>query len=266
MSQQADARRACCHALLWCVLANAAVSLLIGYQYLRAADLPDWSLVGFSALALVAQLSAANLVVGLFFLGLSHLGRGYVLTAWLAPFVLGVLQVLLYVDAKVYGLFRFHLNGLVIGMATARSGWDAMQVSRAEITLGLSGAVVLLAAEWVLFLAARRRFRNPAATVGSARRWVAATVVVVALWAVDHIVYAVSDVMGLGAVTASARLVPLYRPFTIKTFVGRFTHQLIDRPLKLAARTHGALVYPRVPLTFAPPQERPDIVEVVIES
>src|SRR5216110_211470 len=147
-------RRAHGRALLWLVLANVALML---------AD------------------ATANLLVVLPLLVVSQLGRGYVLAGLLAPLVLTCLQLLVYIDRKIFALFRFHLNGLVVNTLTTPGGWDSMHVRQAELALWIALALALLAVEYAAYAGLVRRFLAAEPVRSSRRGWLVLVTAVAAL-------------------------------------------------------------------------------------
>src|SRR5947208_604313 len=75
------------------------------------------------------------------------------------------------------------------------------------------------------------------------------------------------DIADAEDVTRSARLVPLYQPFTVRHLLRRYTRiRLDDRPAVAHVSGTRALRYPRAPLRFAAPARRPNIVWIVLDS
>ena len=266
MSPRNVRRDAHARTLLWFVLANIALMLADATGYLAVSgptSLLGW---GFLVLAMAAQLSTLNLVVALPLLALSRLGRGYLLTALLAPLLFGVLQILLYTDRKIYALFHFHLNGLVVNVLTTPGGWESMHVRPGEVAAVVAGIAAFIVAEYALYLLLVRRFVS-AGTTSSQRSWALVVAVVVVLATLERVTYAVSDVTNLEDVTRSARLVPLYQPLTVRHLIRRYTHIPLDPDPTLVRGTESrGLRYPRSPLRFDEPERRPNIVWIVLDS
>src|SRR5262249_28268958 len=210
--------------------------------------------------------STLSLLIALPLLGLSYLGRGYVVTASLAPLLLGLLQILLYADRKIYALFHFHLNGLVVNVLTTPGGWESMHVRLLELVAVIAAAAGFLVAEYALYLGLARRCAS-AGAAASGRPWALLVGVVLALAALERVTYAISDVANLDDVTRSARLVPLYQPFTVRHLIRRYTHIALDPGPTLVHGTESrGLRYPRNPLRFGEPARRPTTARIVLDS
>src|SRR3989442_960906 len=221
-------RRAHGRALLWLVLANVALMLADATGYLSAAGPAGALGWAFVAVAMVAQIATANLLVVLPLLVVSQLGRGYVLAGLLAPLVLTCLQLLVYIDRKIFALFRFHLNGLVVNTLTTPGGWDSMHVRQAELVLWIALALALLAMEYAAYTGLVRRFLAAEPVRSSRRGWLVLVTAVAALGVAERVTYALSDIADAEDVTRSARLVPLYQPFTGRHLVRRYTRIPLD--------------------------------------
>jgi len=254
-------------ALLWLVVVNIVLAVANGYRYIPASGVRPWSLAWLYAhVALCAQLAAATLLIGLALLAIAGLGRAPRGVAALAAMLFSLLQLAIAIDVRVYMLFRYHLNGLVLGIVGTPAGWQAMQIAPREIALVLGTTLALAICQYAAFRALARRLGDRSSAFGTRRAWLAAAAVVALLTAADHVAYAVSDVLNLQEITASATLVPLYQPLTLRKLARRYGVP-IDRPVKIAATSASAtLRYPRAPLRYHDPVARPNIVWLVVES
>src|SRR5207245_1559864 len=147
----AEARRASAHALLCFLLWNGVLMAADGYGYILAAGGPAWSPAWlFAHLALLAQLSAATLLVGLLLLVLGQLGRGR-WVAVLAPLAATVMNVFVFLDRSVFAFYRFHLSGLELHALAMPGGLAALRVEPSDPRVFADGAVLLLVAEFLAF-------------------------------------------------------------------------------------------------------------------
>jgi hypothetical protein len=260
-------RRAHAAALFWFVVANTALTFCNAYGYVAASDLEPWT-VGwlFGHVALLDQVAAANLLIGGVLLAVV-LVRGYAMAAALGPLLVTLLQLLVYVDRKIYALFHFHTNGLVLTVVSTAAGWDAIHMSAGEIALAVGGFVALLAAEWGCYRALLRRVRDrPPARPW--RRWAAVTAAVAALVGIERLAFALCDLAGVREVTASVRHVPFYQRLSLRGFARRHAGIALQPlpPVLDAGAPAGALRYPREPLRFRTPPRPPNVVWIVVEG
>ncbi len=253
-------------AVFWLVVANAVVLALNGYGYILA-EPPSGAFAGvFVHVALLAQLWSAALVLGLLLALLLRLA-GPRVTCLCASVLFAALQLAVYVDSKVFALYRFHVNGLVLGFLTTRAGWESMQVSQAEVIRAVGGIALLLAAEMLVWALAARAVVRASALRAGRRAWLLLAGCVALLAGADHLAYAVADVTDAIDIVGSARVVPLYQPFTVKRLVHRLTGVQLTRPARVAPKqTGGPLRYPRAPLRFRTLDRPPNIVWLVVES
>jgi len=255
-------------ALLWLTCANILLAYLQGFGYLRTAQLPPASLGWwFAAAALLAQISALCLLLGLLFEGAGALA-GPVVVRPAAPLAFSLGQLLLALDRQIFALFRFHFNGLVWNVLTTPGGWESMHISMADIARGAVGAALLLAAEYALFLwIERRASSDPGGTRGVRRRWLALACATAVLMAAEKGVYAYGDLKDLPEILRGAKVVPLYQRFTMKKFARRYLGIQPAPRLDLRRDTgSGLLRYPRQPLRTKQPPKLYNIVWVALDG
>ncbi len=246
----------------WFAVGNALLLLFLFRGY--GALLPDglaWPARLFLAVAapghaLSLALLPAAVAAAVALLLPRRLAVGAVLVAlgWL-------LAALVAVDAVVFRLYRFHLNGMVWNLLTGGAAGELLPISRATWLegglriLGLGAAQVALAAlswSWV------RRPRRGG-------RWAAAGVVLVIL--AGHLVHAWADARGYVPVTRQVRYLPHYYPLTARRLLRRLGWiSEASAPAVLRARRNGSLAYPLEPLEFSTPPPRVNLVVLLVES
>ena len=263
MTLDEDRRRALL-AALWFGAANTFLLVVHGGFYLF--DVPESGLIGwlFLRVALVAQIALAGLIVSLVVAALAGgLGRHAKFMAPLAGLLFIAAQFFVLLDRKQYALFKFHLNGLAINILTTPGGWESMHVSTSDLALVIGGLVLGIALESVgFFLLVRRATPGPVM-----RPWLAFVLPVLVLGISERAVYAWADLNNVRDVTRSARIIPLYQPFTVKRIAKKWFHVKIDDEVRLAAsKSGGNLKYPRAPLVFAPPSRTPNILWLTLDS
>lgn len=263
-------RRGALHGLLWFVALNTLAVILNAWGYLAAA--PETNLLGwlFLRIALVAQVTTLSVLLGaILALAVSAMGprRAPNLVAPLAAFLYVGLQFFLLVDRKQYALFRFHLNGLALNVISTPGGWESMHIGTSDLVLVVAGVLVVLALEAFLFRALLRRFEATPEGVRVRRRWALLLVPVILLATGERATYAWADLENVRDVTRSARVVPLYQPFTVKRIARKIFGIQVNREGGLTApKSGGALKYPRATLTFHAPERTPNIVWLTLDS
>ncbi|ROR32554.1 sulfatase-like hydrolase/transferase [Inmirania thermothiophila] len=164
------------------------------------------------------------------------------------------------VDAVVYRLYRFHLNGFVWEILTGGAAGRMLPLGSGTVAAA-AGVVALLlllcaglaAAVWRALGAGRLR-----------RGWTVAGAMAALLLAANAY-HAVADARGDAAITRHGRLLPVVAPATARKFLRERFGIEPPRGAALAA-AGGTLRYPLAPLRCPADGPAPDIVVVVIDS
>jgi membrane-anchored protein YejM (alkaline phosphatase superfamily) len=216
---------------------------------------------------------AASLSVlpGLLCLLLATLLRSRRWLGWLASVVWTTALFLLYLDTRIYDIFRYHFNGLVWNVLTTPGADEAVHLSTREIASVTAVVVALLPLHYALFRwlwrGAERRARLALPTPALARPRLAWAFVLVPNMALVAGVYAWADVTRDPRVMAYARVYPLYPRLTINRFAERYLGvKLKDRPAVDMPASGILLAYPRAEIRLAPDAPRPNVLVVVIDS
>ncbi len=250
---------------LWLVCVLAA--FLVGQSYLvhvqtgmRAAT---WV---FLELALFVQLAGILLLGFLLARLASALGARPRLVLFLQT-LLGALQVaLVFLDVRVYNLFRYHINGWVLTVLTSGGVDDSMQVD-AWFWLRVVGGFLAawLAFLWLALWRHGRLVRAP--SLPSFPRWRAVLGFLLLAAATEKALYARADLLREREVPSLARLVPLYQRVTAKRLARDwFGFDLAARPRAELAGEGLALQYPLERPVMQSGGPRPNILMIAVES
>ncbi|WP_248353412.1 sulfatase-like hydrolase/transferase [Anaeromyxobacter oryzae] len=257
-------------ALLALALWSAAAALPVAEGYARAADAPGLLSATFVRVAAGAQVLAACIAVALVLLPLTLAAAARAALRVAAPVAFASLHLALQVDRKVYALFHFHVNRMVVDLLLTPGGLASLELTRKDVTLAAAACAAALglaaAAHAALLRRAARRPHDGAERIAW-RRALAATL---ALLVADRGVYAAADVAARSDVARAATAVPAYGPLPVRqlwrvlTGAGGAHH-----PLDLLDRSRpgvGEPRYPLAPLRFRAGAPTPPIVWIVLES
>jgi membrane-anchored protein YejM (alkaline phosphatase superfamily) len=178
---------------------------------------------------------------------------------------------LVYVDTRIYGIFRYHFNGLVWNVLTTPGSDEAVHFSRREVVsvlLALATLVVLQSGAFlVLWRHAVRRARLALPLPRLARPGLVWKLVLVPNMILVAGVYAWADLRRDPQVLAFTRVYPFYPRLTVKRFAARFLGiDMRERP-GVDMPVEGILLdYPREKLVFEPAAPRPNVLVIVIDS
>ncbi len=218
----------------------------------------------FAALALLAQAGLATLAIHAVLATVALADATALVTRGLGALAFTLLQTFIYVDARIYGFFRFHFNGLAMNVLFTPGGFESMQLPTRDVITALTGVAVLLGLELVGFTALLRWARE--ATWPIRRRWLALAATVVALVAAERLTYAAGDLMNIPGVPRQTRLIPFYEPLRLREVRQRLRIPKDIGPL-VSDPGQSALNYPRAPVVgTVSAAHRWNVVWIVIES
>lgn len=262
--------RAGASARVW--IANIALCALICTLYLPHAPRPD-SLAAW--LALVLQLGSSAVTLAL------APGLLLILAAWVAPWprllgamsalVWSLFQLALLVDTRIYGIFRYHFNGLVWNVITTPGADEAVHIDATEWLAVAAVGVGLLAAEVLGYALILRRLRARQSNGQRAPRlarpsWVW-SIVLLPIVLADKAVFAHADVVRNRKVLASSQLFPFYQRVTVKRFLReRGWIELAEREQVELPEGDLLLDYPRAMPALGPQAAETSIVLIAVES
>lgn len=243
------------------VAGNAALAAAIALGNVPLRDNPGGSAgLAYLAIALPGHLLAFGALAGLLPLLLGLWPRTARTLSISAVLLQGLWLCLLLVDAKVFTLYRFHLNAMVVNMVFGGALQDQVALSwKTWLQVALLVAAVFAAegllawACWKLLPAAPRR-----------RRVLQAWAAVALLMAGGQVATAYYDARGDRDVIAQWNYLPWAQPITAKSFMRRLG-VVSQQQVGLPDPRHAQLQYPLHPLRCQNPH-RPNVLMVVLES
>ncbi|HEY0502896.1 MAG TPA: sulfatase-like hydrolase/transferase [Lysobacter sp.] len=243
------------------ILGNAALAVLITCSNIPAAGaVSHWQSALFLILALPGHFIFFGTLVALPAWLLGRLLRD---PRWMIASAL-LLQTawicLLLADAKVFALYRFHLNAMVLNMIFGGALQDQVTFSPGMWTLVALAVAVLLAFQIVVGRAWwRALLRRPGLLRVRRAWWIAGTMFVVSQGMV-----AFSDARGDRAVLSQLTYIPWAQPITLKAALHRFGVQTAQAAELPDAGDHR-LGYPRRSLQCGA-EPTLNVLVVVVES
>ena len=176
--------------------------------------------------------------------------------------------VILFIDARIFNVFGFHINGFVWNLVTTSGGIESMGSDSVAVLLFFSAILGLILTQififWGLcFIATRNRF----AWILQPRKRYRYLLPLFFLFAAgERMMYGISSLQGYSPILISAQAFPGYVPFTFASIAGKFgfkSHSGNEVNLKLG---QGVLNYPISHLEIQPPKRPLNIVWLVAES
>ena len=177
----------------------------------------------------------------------------------------GAIQVLLFADRVIYGMYGFHINGFVVDLVFSPGGIASLGASRStELTASLIVIGLLLLQAATYYWATRRA---PALRPGRpARRLRWLLLAVLGLAVGERLAYGYSAAVNYQPILFASERYPFYLPTTFRKLASRLG---IGRSGEVAEGVHikhSSLSYPLVPLRVEPPARPLNIVWLVAES
>jgi uncharacterized protein len=263
------ARQVACLAIALAWLANSLVGSLIGILYMG--DVFDGASIGVRLFAHGALVSSIATVFALPALAL-------VLAALAVPNLrlLGIVQALtwtaallvLFVDTRVYGIFRYHLNGMVWNLITTPGGQDTVDIGAATFVILGVAAIAVFALEVVVW---RRWFTGAFVSAGGRNRraravkWGIAALLGVVV--IEKATYAYADFRRDREITARASVFPLYQRLTLNRLLSKVLGVDMVARAKVEVSAAGLLLhYPLEAPRIDPKGARPNILIIVLDS
>jgi membrane-anchored protein YejM (alkaline phosphatase superfamily) len=241
-------------------LVNAAVSFVLGVPFLLRAVGEGGAPMVSAALMLASTAAALNLLVYVLLLAgaIGRLPRA----AWvcLAAVCSTFLHVLLVVDFKLFSLFKFHVNGLVLNVLFTEGAGETTSLGGGTIAVLSAMAVLILAAEFAL------GWRLTAGRSARVRRVAWAPLALLLVFASDKVVYAWSDLSDRREVVAATRYFPFYVRVTVNRTAARLGLVARRRDRVNLDAGERSLRYPLRELAFAPEAKPRPVVMVVVEG
>lgn len=243
------------------IAGNAILAAAIALGNVPLRDNPGGGAgLAYLAIALPGHLLAFGALAGLLPLLLGLWPRSARTLSISAVLLQGLWLCLLLVDAKVFTLYRFHLNAMVVNMVFGGALQDQVTLSwKTWLQVALLVAAVFTAegllawACWKLLPAAPRR-----------RRVLQAWAVVALLMGGGQVATAYYDARGDRDVIAQWNYLPWAQPITAKSFMRRLG-VVSQQQAGLPDPRHAQLLYPLHPLRCQNPH-RPNVLMVVLES
>jgi hypothetical protein len=245
----------------WFALLQGVLLSLSALKYYRYFRMPDDGLARlFAVLAPTGHFLLGSSVIALLLaaLVLAWPRRRLVLTS--AVGLYGGLALLLMVDMAVFARYRFHLNGMVWNLLTGGAAREILGISSATLLSAGAAGFGVLALQALLAIGLYRRF---SATRGLRWGWLAAIGLILA----GQLLHGWADAVHHVPVTKQVRMLPVYRPLTMKRFLRRLGVAVSEHSgTPRMDRRYSDLRYPLQPLACETPQRPLNLLLIVIDA
>jgi len=251
---------------LWSVLLSCVIFLPSLAPALKEAGPALAAYIVAASVAHLTLLNAACALIAFMAWVLTRSGR---VALGLAFVLMLAANLFFFADARVFSIFHFHINAMVLGLVLSPAGWDSLDLGTATIVKAALAVVFILLAQGAGLLLAVRGRRSVLWLQRRAGAVLACALV--ALLLTDKGIYAYGDLQGHRGITQVSSLLMLYQPLTVKRVAAKVFGYHGDAAMISTAslRTVGQLQYPLRPLEFGPDgkgDRRYNIVLVVLDA
>jgi membrane-anchored protein YejM (alkaline phosphatase superfamily) len=249
---------------LWVTLHVSVFTTQQAYSTLAVALWTLATTVSYAFLYLLPALLPGYLLHG--FLARRAASRGGVVAlAILLIGLTGMVQVLLFADRVIYGMYGFHINGFVLDLVFTPGGIASLGASRSTELTATLVVIALLALQAATYYWATRRTagRRPRRWMPRAR-WLLLAVLSFAVG--ERVAYGFSAAANYQPILFASERYPLYLPTTFRKLASRLGVSVASEAADGLHVKHSVLNYPLVPLRVEPPARPLNIVWLAVES
>lgn len=188
------------------------------------------------------------------------------ITLVIAPFIFAFQQFFYALDQKIFSLFKFHVNGLVMQIIMQPDAAKVLGINVTELLWAGAAVITILALELAGAYLLYRYAKPQTQAKTNSRALVYVVFAVFILAVVDKVTYAVYAYKGDRTVVAQARVIPFYLPISMNKMLGKFlkTNPYASGTVNEAAGSY--LRYPKHPITWKSTATTPNIFWINIES
>ena len=249
---------------------NVVLAAVLHLRFLRGVEPIGLEAALFLGIGLFSNAFVLSLVPALITMPLALLLRPWLrIRRVLLGLVWTLFLAAIWIDGNIWGLFRYHFNGMVWATITNPAAGDAVHIGGEELAV----TVVALALVWVFQVYGLQSLERRAPSGYRVSNKVAFLALLLPLTLVEKALYAHADLVRDRRVTAIARVFPMYQRLTVKRIaVKHFGLDLNERP-RLDLKGQDILLrYPLAAPVFGdgglrtPGGKRPNIAVFVIDS
>lgn len=157
-----------------------------------------------------------------------------------AAIVFSLFVFIIFVDARVFELYRFHINGMILNLLTGEEAAQILSIPVSTWVIVIEGFAALCVGEWVLAETLFNRFER--SSHKSLVIWSAAVIIMLS----GQGFYAYSDARGDKQVTSMLGYIPWAQPLTAKRALKKFGVAVAgDDESSLGGQLYSSLNYPK---------------------
>lgn len=255
-------------------LFNLLLFLVISTRYLTYINVPEGALhKAFTVAAFIGHFSSLVFLPCIILIPLAIVLPRRLPLLITATGIYSLLCFVLLGDTYVYALYRFHINGIVMGFIFGGAAGDIFEFHWSLVLITCAIALGFILLEWV---AAIMIWKWLAHTQRRLVRYVFASMLI-GIFALQNIAYAWADVHSYTPITLQEVYLPMYRPLTARGFVRRHkeffkktgflrTDNIGASPLGNISAMGSSINYPLKPVECVPKDKPVNIMVILVDS
>jgi len=252
------------------VLGNTLISLAISFPVFRRGvqEITPITLL-IDSIPYLSHYFMLNLLVGTVLFAVSYvLPRKIVTVMNTAVFCL--VQMILLVDTRIFMIFHYHMNALVINVMTTEGAGDSVILGKGTLLVFLCILLLVFACQIMM-----NRFMGKVSEPHSRPRYALLSRVAVILFSLglciiflDKALYAYADIVNNTSITRKGKLYPLYQPLTVGRFARKVLNVEVNREKEFRVNANQRDInYPKEPLRFDPAHDKKyNVIVLTVEG
>ncbi|UCG79034.1 MAG: sulfatase-like hydrolase/transferase [Nitrospirota bacterium] len=248
---------------------NTVISCILSFPLLRYASMNSFFSAFTTLIPFIANYFLLNLVVGLIIYLPSRLMNGkYSLLLMTAAFSL--FHAFILIDVRIYTIFRFHINSLVINVISTEGAGDSVALGAGTYISFLIKMIVIISTNVIALSFIRKKISSwDLKYLTIFKRYLITVIwVLISLVVTDKLMFAYGDLFNKITITKNAKLFTLYQPFTMKQFAADVLKINVNREDSITMPLESStLNYPKEDLKFDPARNKGwNILIIVIDG
>lgn len=252
------------------VLGNTIISLVISFPvFRRGLEVISPIDILLSIIPFISHYFMLNLLVGSVLFAVSSVMARKIVTV-MNTMVFCLVQMILLVDTRIFMIFHYHMNALVLNVMTTEGAGDSVILGKGTLLVFFMILLLVLFCQ-ILINRFMKRVSEPRERPGYALL----SRVSVLLFALgffvilaDKALYAYADIANNTGITRKAKLYPLYQPLTINRFARKVLHIEVNREKTFKVNADQRDIhYPKEPLRFDPLRDKKyNVIVLTVEG
>ena len=241
------------------VLGNTVISLLIAFPVLQKGvqEITPIALM-LDSIPYFSHYFMLNLLVGSILFAVSFALPRKIIPV-INTVVFSLVQMILLVDTRIFMIFHYHINALVLNVMTTEGAGDSVILGKGTLLVFLFILLLVLVCQIIMnrFIGKISELHKRPGHALLSRGAVAILVLGLCVMLLDKSLYAYADIVNNVNIIRKAKLYPLYQPLTVKRFARKVLHIEVNREEEFKMNTNQRDIhYPKEQIRFDPLRDK----------